>query len=119
MVNLNVASIIATAVVTATSAAQDLDYDRADTREASRQATLARYMPSMQWTDWNLIGPFDNTDLLSILIIEPEWMTATGERQHAMIITISTVDAPLAVRGQVIEHDALFITLCCQKILQG
>jgi hypothetical protein len=71
MVNLNVACIIATAVVTATSAAQDLDYVRADTREASRQATLARYMPAMQWTDWHLIGPFDNTDLLMHDVVYP------------------------------------------------
>ena len=51
-------------VLTATAplAAQDLDYVKTDTREASRQATLARYMPAMQWSDWNLIGPFDNTD---------------------------------------------------------
>jgi hypothetical protein len=57
--------------MTATSAAQDLDYVRADTREASRQATLARYMPAMQWTDWHLIGPFDNTDLLMHDVVYP------------------------------------------------
>jgi len=71
MVNRNVASIIAVAVVAATSGAQDLDYVRADTREASRQATLAQYMPRMQWSDWHLVGPFDNTDLLMHDVVYP------------------------------------------------
>ena len=52
-------------------AAQDLDYVKKDTREASRQATLARYMPAMQWSDWNLIGPFDNTDLARHDVVYP------------------------------------------------
>ena len=55
--------VMAVGAVAATSAAQDLDYVRKDTREASRQATLARYMPTMQWSDWRLVGPFDNTNL--------------------------------------------------------
>ena len=42
---------------------QEIDYVRKDTRDASRQATLAQYMPAMQWTGWHLVGPFDNTNM--------------------------------------------------------
>ncbi len=39
----------------------ELKYIRAETRAASRRATLAQYQPDLQWSPWHLIGPFDNT----------------------------------------------------------
>jgi glucose/arabinose dehydrogenase len=36
-------------------------YVRQETREASRAATLAAYMPAMALGPWHVIGPFDNT----------------------------------------------------------
>lgn len=40
----------------------DFKYIKRPTREGSREATLAQYVPSLQWGQWHLIGPFDNTD---------------------------------------------------------
>ncbi len=40
----------------------ELKYIRAETRAASRRATLAQYQPDLQWSPWHVIGPFDNTN---------------------------------------------------------
>ena len=40
----------------------DFKYIKRPTREGSREATLAQYVPSLQWGQWHLVGPFDNTD---------------------------------------------------------
>jgi hypothetical protein len=37
-----------------------LQYEKRDTREATRAATLARYMPVIEPGPWHVIGPFDN-----------------------------------------------------------
>jgi glucose/arabinose dehydrogenase len=37
------------------------EYVRRDTREATREATLARYVTPATWSDWYVVGPFDNT----------------------------------------------------------
>lgn len=52
-------SIMAVLSVTAGAAAQEFNYIKKDTREATRQATLAQYMPALDWGDWYLIGPFE------------------------------------------------------------
>ncbi len=39
----------------------EFNYVKRDTREASRAATLRQYMPDLRWSDWHLVGPFDNT----------------------------------------------------------
>ena len=56
--------VVLTALLTAGAASPrgaELDYVKQDTREATRTATLARYMPMLEWSEWRLIGPFDNT----------------------------------------------------------
>ena len=61
----------------------------------------------------------EHADLFRILIVDPEGVAAAGEGQHAVIIAVGGVDAPLAVRGQVVEHDALLVAgIGGQKILQ-
>ena len=37
------------------------NYIKCDTREETRKATLAQYMPMLEWGPWHLIGPFDFT----------------------------------------------------------
>ena len=37
--------------------AKDFTYVRKNTREASRAATLAQYVPHLEPGDWSLIGP--------------------------------------------------------------
>ncbi|MHC4428856.1 MAG: hypothetical protein ACYS0D_09700 [Planctomycetota bacterium] len=39
----------------------ELRYEKRATRDATRRATLARYMPDLKWSPWHLVGPFDNT----------------------------------------------------------
>ncbi len=45
----------------AAAAEPPLTYVKLDTREATRQATLRRHVPALEWSPWRLIGPFDNT----------------------------------------------------------
>jgi hypothetical protein len=48
------------AVLLLAAAPPQLDYVRLDTREASRDATLARHRPRLEWSRWRICGPFDN-----------------------------------------------------------
>ncbi len=48
-------------VLCVAAAPAELDYVRMDTRQATREATLARHQPRLVWGDWHLAGPFDNT----------------------------------------------------------
>lgn len=52
-------SFVAALTVAAGAAAQEFKYIKKDTREETRQATLAQYMPALDWGDWYLIGPFE------------------------------------------------------------
>ena len=46
---------------TAFAQPQEFHYIKKESREASREATLAQYLPQLDWSSWHLIGPFDNT----------------------------------------------------------
>ena len=51
----------------------EFTYVKRSTREASREATLKQYGPSLEWGDWHLVGPFDNTDRARHdIVYEPE-----------------------------------------------
>ena len=39
----------------------EINYIKKATREATRDATLAQYQPRLEWSDWHVAGPFDNT----------------------------------------------------------
>ena len=56
-----------------TAAAQTLDfkYIKKETREASREATLAQYMPQLTWGVWHVIGPFDDSGFAKHNVIYP------------------------------------------------
>jgi hypothetical protein len=49
------------AASTAVAQSTEFQYIRKDTRQATREATLAQYRPRIDWGPWHLIGPFDNT----------------------------------------------------------
>lgn len=49
----------------------DFKYIRKDTRQASRDATLAQYMPAVQWGEWHIIGPFDDTGFKKHNVVYP------------------------------------------------
>ena len=73
-------SLIALAVIlagngTAFGQLDTLRYEKRATREASRRATMARYMPDLQWTPWHLVGPFDNTGRNKHDVIYPPELT--------------------------------------------
>jgi hypothetical protein len=46
-------------------------YIKRDTREATRKATLAQYMPVLDWQPWHIIGPFDFTGWTQHNVIYP------------------------------------------------
>jgi hypothetical protein len=50
-------------IIGAGSSAQpaDFTYVRKDTRQATRDATMAQYAPHIDWAPWHLAGPFDNS----------------------------------------------------------
>jgi hypothetical protein len=47
----------------ATAQVEGFVYVKRDTREASREATLAAYLPALELDGWHVIGPFDNTGM--------------------------------------------------------
>jgi hypothetical protein len=51
--------------------ALDFKYIKRDSRDASRDATLAQYMPAVQWGPWQLIGPFDNAKFAKHNVVYP------------------------------------------------
>jgi len=65
MVNLarTIVLILLTAGMVSPAGADDFDYVRRETREATRTASLAPYQPELEWSAWWVIGPFDNTNM--------------------------------------------------------
>ncbi len=49
----------------------DFKYVKKDTREASRDATLAQYMPVLQWGPWYIAAPFDDSDFVKHNVVYP------------------------------------------------
>lgn len=46
-------------------------YIKKETRETSRAATLAQYIPQLQWGPWHIIGPFDNDNAAKHDVVYP------------------------------------------------
>jgi glucose/arabinose dehydrogenase len=57
------AAFIATGSASAQQSDGTFNYIRRDTRDASRDATLAQYRAKLEWKPWWVIGPFDNTGM--------------------------------------------------------
>ncbi len=55
----------------ASAAPPELNYVLEETREATRAATLANYGPTVDWSAWRVIGPFDNTGRNKHAVIYP------------------------------------------------
>jgi glucose/arabinose dehydrogenase len=51
--------------------APEFKYIKKDTREASRDATLAQYLPDVAWGPWHVCGPFDDTDFKKHNVVYP------------------------------------------------
>ncbi len=54
---------VLTAVLIASQAwaqTEELRYEKRDTRQATRRATLAHYQPNLDWSAWHVVGPFNN-----------------------------------------------------------
>jgi len=68
-------SVALAAVVNIPSAAQerpvDFKYIKKETREASRDATLAQYMPVLQWGSWFVAAPFDDVGFKKHNVVYP------------------------------------------------
>lgn len=49
----------------------DFKYIKKETREASRDATLAQYMPVLQWGPWYVAAPFDDANFAKHNVVYP------------------------------------------------
>ncbi len=57
--------------VFAQQAPVEFNYIRKETREASRQATLAQYMSAIEWGPWHVAAPFDDSGFTKHSVVYP------------------------------------------------
>ena len=71
-----------------------------------RALTMAR----VQTTPWSLIDLDPvvvlDADEVGVLVVHPDRIAAARQRLHAQRVAVGRVDVPLAVRGEVVQHDA-------------
>ncbi len=69
-------------VVLCAAAPPEIDYVRRASREETRAATLARYVPDLRWSSWHLIGPFDNTGRTKHGVVYPPELEVDLEQSY-------------------------------------
>ncbi|MEM7228527.1 MAG: hypothetical protein AAF432_06900 [Planctomycetota bacterium] len=72
------------AMLSESALAQDeFNYVKRDTRDATRDATLSQYVPTLDWRPWWVIGPFDNTGMDKHDVVYPAEVEFDREATYA------------------------------------
>ena len=50
-----------------------------------------------------------DADRLGVLVVHPAGLDAARKRQHPLVVAVGRVDVPLAVRREVVEHEAFAV----------
>ncbi len=66
-----VCALLGASTATFAPAADLPGYVKLDTREATRREALRHYAPTLAWSPWRQIGPFDNTDAARHDVVYP------------------------------------------------